>query len=336
MSFFRFVIVATEYINHGIPLPPNPEDLLLKAENLKNRRQQQQKYTVFDPQSGTHRVVKATNFEVDLSDDERCEHNIVTPSVCAKIVRDLRSSCGRGSNMFQKRCEKSLKWVTDETNRRGKSFGIVEAIKSGRITEDALEQSLSRMYQARPERLPSMTSVIKQLTPWEAAAEGIPVESTMKSGAEIMAEAMNKASAMNERRQKMHTIVQPVANIATPQRIINLSQLSLNNPSENSVQAPSAFQAIDRSKNRAYGNYSGSNDQTPSLSGSRPASTVSFSGAPRGGVAMPGMTGVENRGPMGFRSALNANKTYKPINFSSSNLAGNNMMSQPTAISAEL
>ena len=329
--------MATEYIHHGIPLPPNPEELLMKAENLKNRKQQQQKYTVYDPQSGTHRVVKATNFEVDLSDDERCEHNIVTPSVCAKIVHDLRGGCGRGSNMFQKRCEKSLKWVTDETNRRGKSFGIVEAIKNGRITEGALEQSLSRMYQARPERLPSMTSVIKQLTPWEAAAEGIPVEATMKSGAEIMAEAMNKASAMNERRQKMHNIVQPVANVATPQRHLNLSQLSLN-PSESSLTAPSAFQAIDRPKNRGYPNFGGSSDQTPSLPGSRPASSISFM-APRGGVAMPGMTAVDNRGPMGFRSALhasNANKTYKPINFSSTNLAGNNMMPQPPVISAEL
>ena len=74
--------------------------------------------------------------------------------------------------MFQKRHEKSLRWVTDETNRREKSYGIVEAIKSGRVTEDSLEKSLSRMHQARPERLPSMTSVIKQISPWEAAAGG--------------------------------------------------------------------------------------------------------------------------------------------------------------------
>ncbi|XP_075255618.1 uncharacterized protein LOC142348224 isoform X2 [Convolutriloba macropyga] len=329
--------IAKDFIQSGIPLPPNPEELLNRANDLRRHNYHHhhhhppQQFSVYDPESGRHRVIRATNFDVDLSDEEPCEHNIVTPNVCNMIVRDLKGGRGRGSSMFQKRHEKSLRWVTDETNRREKSYGIVEAIKTGRITEDALEKSLNKMHQSRPERLPSMTSVIKQLTPWEAAAEGIPLESTMKSGAQIMAEAMSKASMMNDRRPPAR-VFNPIQPVSSGHRTLNLSQTSINN----SMNQDYDGEGHRYNPNQTWGGGRGGYDSGP---GSRPTSAVPFM-PPKGAVAMPGLVGLssaEGRGPGGFRASLQTNKEpkkWRPMNYNSSTLppsASNNTM-----ISAEL
>ena len=57
---------------------------------------------------------------------------------------------------------------------------------------------------------------------------GIPLESTMQSGAQIMAEAMSKASMLNDRRRVINPPMPTMISAGPGNRNLNMSQSSIN------------------------------------------------------------------------------------------------------------
>ncbi|XP_012935625.1 uncharacterized protein LOC101862103 [Aplysia californica] len=134
-----------------------------KIPNLKGRAGKEGKQTKM--------ALTQDQFEKLRLSSKKCEHRNVAPDTCFDIVADLKAHKGRGGRMFERRKQRSDKFVIDEQNARAK-------MPSARL-ENVLSQP-----------------VRQEKTPWEAA---------MAHGGNVDA-AFNHLSEM-ERNQKLNQIL---------------------------------------------------------------------------------------------------------------------------------
>ena len=84
--------------------------LYFKIPNLKNR--------VGNKAKQTKMALTQDQFERLRLEAKKCEHKAVPPDTCFGIVADLKAHKGKGGRMFERRRERTDKYVIDESNSR--------------------------------------------------------------------------------------------------------------------------------------------------------------------------------------------------------------------------
>ena len=84
--------------------------LYFKIPNLKNR--------VGGKAKQTKMALTQEQFERLRLEAKKCEHKAVPPDTCFGIVADLKAHKGKGGRMFERRRERTDKYVIDENNSR--------------------------------------------------------------------------------------------------------------------------------------------------------------------------------------------------------------------------
>ncbi|XP_059168251.1 uncharacterized protein LOC131950211 [Physella acuta] len=110
--------------------------LYFKIPSLKNRISSDAKQTKM--------ALTQEQFEKLRLNSKKCEHTAVPPDTCFDIVADLKAHKGRGGRMFEKRKQRSDKFVIDETN--------------------------AKFPHPKPSPFPAKPAT-KEKTPWQAAIE---------------------------------------------------------------------------------------------------------------------------------------------------------------------
>lgn len=101
---------------HELDSELSPEDggnkplLYFKIPNLKNR--------VGNEGKQTKMALTQEEFEKLRLSAKKCDHSALPPDTCFDIVADLKAHKGRGGRLFERRKQRSDKFVFDETNAK--------------------------------------------------------------------------------------------------------------------------------------------------------------------------------------------------------------------------